>query len=383
MKFHHIVMVAALGCSLSSCFKEEPANAECDIEAAWIHTDNPLDMFYNVTDTLQRVLYTDNLITFDVKPGVDITSLAPMFKITPGATIVPASGSVQDFSNGAVHYKVTSEDGEWSRDYYVFFNIATPPTDTIRFSFEDYYINPYYIWNDSRYRWDTGNAGYNLTGMANELDENGNLYTIPDKFPSIPADGYSGRGVKLTTKDTGFFGLTKGMRIAAGNLFIGSFDASVAMRDARSATLFGQPYTGTKQPYKIRGYYKFERGASYQDENGNIDDSKQDEADIYAVFYRNHDEAGNVVTLDGDDVKTSQYIVGMAQVTDIVPTDEWTQFEAEFDFSSAIDRTLLSNRGYSLAIVFSSSVEGAYFRGAIGSTLMIDEVEFISTDIQE
>ena len=87
--------------------------------------------------------------------------------------------------------------------------------------------------------------------------------------------------------------------------------------------------------------------------------------------------------IDGDDVKTSQYIVGMAQVTDIVPTDEWTQFEAEFDFSSAIDRTLLSNRGYSLAIVFSSSVEGAYFRGAIGSTLMIDEVEFISTDIQE
>ena len=32
---------------------------------------------------------------------------------------------------------------------------------------------------------------------------------------------------------------------------------------------------------------------------------------------------------------------------------------------------------YKLGIVFSSSVDGAYFRGAVGSTLYIDEVELI------
>ena len=33
--------------------------------------------------------------------------------------------------------------------------------------------------------------------------------------------------------------------------------------------------------------------------------------------------------------------------------------------------------GNKLGIVFSSSVDGAYFRGAVGSTLYIDEVELI------
>ena len=86
--------------------------------------------------------------------------------------------------------------------------------------------------------------------------------------------------------------------------------------------------------------------------------------------------------LNGDDVKTSPYIVAIAQVTNIVPTNQWTEFEADFVFSKDIDQTLLNNRGYSLAIVFSSSVDGAYFKGAIGSTLLIDKVELICTDIQ-
>lgn len=385
MKFHRLLLLAALCPMLSSCFKDEPANAECDIEVAWVHAEEPEKMFYNLTDTLVKVLYTDNLITFNVRSSADLSALAPQFIITPNATIEPASGSVQDFSHGPVTYKVTSEDRQWSREYYVSFNIVTrTETDTLRFDFEDYEVNSsyYYTWNDTRFRWSTGNPGYLLCGMATEYKD-GQYSTNPEKFPSVAlpdGEGYKGSGVKLTTLSTGAWGAMKEMRIAAGNLFIGTFDATQAMTDARKATNFGAPFA--RRPTKLRGHYKFTPGNDYQDADGNLKPGEADIADIYAVFYRNHDENGNAIMLDGDDVKSSPHIIGMAQVTGIQTTDEWTEFEAEFEFNQEIDQTLLDNRGYNIAIVFSSSVNGAYFEGAIGSTLMVDEVELICTDIK-
>ena len=57
------------------------------------------------------------------------------FKITDGATIEPANGSIQDFTNGAVVYTVTSEDGEWKRKYNVTFQEAPLPAQ--KYSFEN------------------------------------------------------------------------------------------------------------------------------------------------------------------------------------------------------------------------------------------------------
>lgn len=39
-----------------------------------------------------------------------------------------------------------------------------------------------------------------------------------------------------------------------------------------------------------------------------------------------------------------------------------------------IDAEKLTNGGYSLAVVCSSSVDGAIFQGAIGSTLWVDKI---------
>ncbi|MEG2514336.1 MAG: PCMD domain-containing protein, partial [Bacteroidaceae bacterium] len=59
--------------------------------------------------------------------------------------------------------------------------------------------------------------------------------------------------------------------------------------------------------------------------------------------------------------------------------NEWTKFELPFVMKKGktIDKEKLKNNKYSIAIVFTSSIEGAYFRGAIGSTLYIDEVELV------
>lgn len=381
MRYHQLIVSAIFALALSSCFKDEAPNAECDIIEASLHVDNPTDLFYNPTDTLVRVLYTDDNISFSVRRKADLTSLAPTFRITDGATISPASGSVHDFSKGPVIYTVTSEDKEWSRSYKVsFIPVIRTSKDTLSFNFEDYHLDSkdkYYIWCEKHEDgnmyddWATGNAGYGLTnGSAG-----------PEAYPSTVLDeGYEGKGVKLVTCSTGPFGQMVKLPLAAGNLFLGTFDMSIALKTPRLATGFGLPFD--KKPKTFTGYYKYTPGEKFQNKDESIVEGKVDEASVYAILYRNHDEDGNPVVLNGDNVQTSPLIVAKAIAANIVPTDKWTEFTVDFSYLEDFDLDLLENRGYNLAVVFSSSADGAFFQGAIGSTLCIDNVKIICETVE-
>ena len=381
MRHHQLIVSAIFALALSSCFKDEAPNAECDIIEASLHVDNPTDIFYNPTDTLVRVLYTDDNISFSVRRKADLTSLAPTFRITDGATISPASGSVHDFSKGPVTYTVTSEDKEWSRSYKVsFIPVIRTSKDTLSFNFEDYHLDSkdkYYIWCEKHEDgnmyddWATGNAGYGLTnGSAG-----------PEAYPSTVLDeGYEGKGVKLVTCSTGPFGQMVKLPLAAGNLFLGTFDMSIALKTPRLATGFGLPFD--KKPKTFTGYYKYTPGEKFQNKDESIVEGKVDEASVYAILYRNHDEDGNPVVLNGDNVQTSPLIVAKAIAANIVPTDKWTEFTVDFSYLEDFDLDLLENRGYNLAVVFSSSADGAFFQGAIGSTLCIDNVKIICETVE-
>lgn len=381
MRHHQLIVSAIFALALSSCFKDEAPNAECDIIEASLHVDNPTDIFYNPTDTLVRVLYTDDNISFSVRRKADLTALAPTFLITDGATISPASGSVHDFSNGPVIYTVTSEDKEWSRSYKVsFIPVIRTSKDTLSFNFEDYHLDSkdkYYIWCENHEDgnmyddWATGNAGYGLTnGSAG-----------PEAYPSTVLDeGYEGKGVKLVTCSTGPFGQMVKLPLAAGNLFLGTFDMSIALKTPRLATGFGLPFD--KKPKTFTGYYKYKPGEKFQNKDESIVEGKVDEASVYAILYRNHDEDGNPVVLNGDNVQTSPLIVAKAIAANIVPTDKWTEFTVDFSYLEDFDLDLLENRGYNLAVVFSSSADGAFFQGAIGSTLCIDNVKIICETVE-
>ena len=103
----------------------------------------------------------------------------------------------------------------------------------------------------------------------------------------------------------------------------------------------------------------------------------KDEAVIYASFYRNHDDGGNPVMLYGDDSKTNPNIVAFPSVEKAAETAVWTPLEMTFTYFTDIDLDELERRGYSLTVVFSSSAAGDYYKGAPGSTLMIDNVRII------
>ena len=120
---------------LTSCFKDEAPNAECDIQKAFVVMDNWDAVFNNQTDASIDVPSNTSQISFEVKDNADISKMSPQFHLTPGATISPASGTELDFSNNARHkYTVTSEDGAWTREYYVGFGSKLLP---LKYSFEN------------------------------------------------------------------------------------------------------------------------------------------------------------------------------------------------------------------------------------------------------
>ncbi len=372
----------------TSCFKDEPLNAECDIEAVYFHLDDPLGTFYQLGDTMKTVMSVDDDVVFNVRrePAADLSALEPHLVLTPGASVKSTAKS-SDATTGAVkwNYIIGSQDGQWSRTY----NVSLVPTartvqDTICYDFENFELDPrehkFYIWHDELAdgtfgnNWATGNPGYRMS-MGN---------SPADQYPSVPiANGYEGHGVKLTTMSTGLFGVMANMRLAAGNLFLGKFDVDSALTNAMRATCMGIPFD--RKPMKLQGYYKYTPGQVYQDKDAKPVPDKTDAADIYAVFYRNEETVTlsdgttktRAVMLHGEDTKTNPNIVAIAQVGYVKPTTEWTLFDVTFDYLGDVDPDVLISRGYNLAIVFSSSVDGNHFQGAIGSQLCIDKVSVV------
>ena len=388
MKYPRIsAALLAICCTLSltSCFKDEPLNAECDIEQAYIQAGENLDTwFIAASDTLEDVQSDQTHIEFTVAEDADITHLAPKFRITAGATIQPENGSEQDFSQGPVTYTVTSEDRNWSRTYTV--SVVKGKTNFGKqheFDFETYSLaNGYYSWQETWNNrkidlWATGNAGYKISNPS----------TKANKYPTAPEEnGYEGAAVKLTTSRTSQLADMVKKPIAAGNLFIGQFDATNALRDAMKATKFGRPFSFPSEPLTLEGWYKYQAGDKFTDKYMNTLPDRHDYGTIYAVIYENHDQEGNPVVLYGDNVQTSPQVVALAIAGDqkddngkqaIGNTEQWTHFVVNFELQNGktFDSEKLKKGEYSMAIVCSSSTEGADFMGAVGSTLWVDKLK--------
>lgn len=385
-----LIAVVAFATTLTSCFKDEALNNECDIEKAWIQVDNPDAVFFQPSNAeLPDIESTKTDLIFpDLRPNSDVTALPVYFKITDGATIVPENGSVQNFADGPVTYVVTSEDGQYNRTYRVFIKATDAGTTPdpgnpdkpeeqlgyVHYDFENYFLDPasskFYVWSDyeNGSNWATGNPGFKIAkGSA-----------TPDQYPSTPlAEGYDGAGVKLVTSDTGPFGVVVNMRIAAGNLFTGVFDSKSATKAPLKATHFGEgSYNQINyRPVTLAGYYQYTPGEVFTDKAGKEVAGRIDQGDIYAVVFRNVDSEGKSFYLTGDNVLTSPQIVALARVPNVVKTEGgWQNFSVDFNYSGELDPTILANYGYSMAVVFTSSIEGAAFQGAVGSTLLIDKV---------
>lgn len=374
MKIKTLIACFILACAATSCIQDEALNSEAAIDAC---TGDDVQ--------LANINADSKLINVYVNKGADLSKQKLEFVIPEGATIKindQVAGDTEatyDFSEEphSRKFTVTSEDGQWKPVYTVNVVLAELPTS---FNFEELLpSNDYDIFYEFQpgtsqeiskvLQWSSGNPGFKLTGMANSKTD----------YPTVQiANGFRGKGVKLETRDTGSFGAMVKMYIAAGNLFIGTFEVGNALTDPRKATNFGFQFY--KRPKTLKGHYKFKAGDVYSVE-GKPQEGVRDKCDIYAVMY---EAENNSVMLNGDDVFTSNKLVSLARIKpeDVVESDQWTDFEIPFEpvKGQVIDDTKLKNGKYKLGIVLSSSVDGAYFKGAVGSTLYVDEVELICED---
>ena len=101
---------------------------------------------------------------------------------------------------------------------------------------------------------------------------------------------------------------------------------------------------------------------------------------IYALFY---EKDAKVQTLDGHIVANNYEhpnMVALAIInqTDAVETEQWKRFELPFDyerFGKTVDLEKLAKGQYNISIILSASKNGDEFKGAPGSTLLIDDLE--------
>lgn len=364
-----ILATLALTLAASGCIRPEAPNAEADILTAQIEG----------IELIRPSAVTNDKVTFFANPWEDLTALAPVFTLTPGAKIEPASGSKQDFTR-PVLYTVTSEDGKWTKTYTV--AVSVPENvRTMLFDFEDtrmqdgkFYV--FQIKNEEgnvTSEWSSSNLGYAVGA------EFGVLPGKPMDYPVAQVeDGYKGKAVLLSTRSTkavadafGFF--MKIPLLATGSLFLGRLNTDLLMSEPAKSSQFGIPVF--QKPLMMTGYYKYTPGDQMIDEKGD-NQGGQDLFDIYAIVYEVTPE---VPFLDGTNNLTSDNLVMVARIADAdrKPAGEWARFEIPFKSleGKTLDPVKLAKGQYNYSVVFSSSKDGAKFIGAAGSTLLVDEVE--------
>ena len=148
-----------------------------------------------------------------------------------------------------------------------------------------------------------------------------------------------------------------------------------ALKNALASTRFGVPYA--HKPIRMTGYYKFKRGDKMQDRTGK-EIAELDYPDFYCVVYRNTDEQGNPIQLDGSNVLSHPSIVAIGRIktTDIDASgSQWVYFDLPIAYNANVERADFENYLYNTTVVFSSSIRGAEFIGAPSSTLWIDNVK--------
>ena len=372
MKIKSVIAGIMLCLAVTSCIQNEALNVEAAIDGC-------------SGSDIQQCLIDPNEFTVQLyaSRAADPSKININFNLPAGASIVP----VQRFTENGINtynfkdenprlFKVTSEDGAFSATYTIrLWQTEMPFTYDFETLSSD---NPYHKFTEDnpssgtiirRLELASGNPGFELTKMAK----------APDGYPTVQVNGGvdGGKCVKLETKDTGSFGSMVKMYIAAGNLFIGSFEVGQALSgNAMKATHLGFPFF--YYPLRLEGWYKYKAGPTFSSKGKPVE-GRKDECDIYGVLYETDD---NVQFLDGSTSLNSPNIVALARnIKELPETDIWKQFNFKFEPQNgkSIDPDKLGKGIYKLAIVFSSSVDGAKFEGAVGSTLYIDKVTIAHT----
>lgn len=306
----------------------------------------------------QPVINDDNTITFGVSESTtdeQLKSLQATVEVSAGATY-KADGT--DFSKD-VTYTVVAEDGTVAT-YVV---KAPARMASLKFSFDE---------------WETkGNAEYPMPRdlLASSLEGASMLAFLGVKdlplYKSTDDKVAGAAAARLVTMNTSEIANSLIPAITSGSVFTGKFKLDIS--DRLNSTKFGIAYD--KKPLRFKGYYKYTPGEKFidgTDVENIVTKDQTDECAIQAVLYEAETDD---FTLTGHDINKSDKRVAVAALSDGTAKATWTSFDIPFTWLEG--KTYDPAKKYKLAIVCSSSKEGDLFKGAGGSTLLIDELEVV------
>lgn len=300
--------------------------------------------------------------------STDLSKLMPTIEVSEKATVTPASGAAQDFSNGkTVTYTVTAENGtKVTYTASVYGNVTS-------YDFENWsYDTSMYPEENQIYMANGWASCNNAVALIKYMGALGGI-TYTGEYPIRPSDdAFTGeKAVLLESVDTqgGNIFEQKVPKVTAASIFLGSFNAMAAISDPMATTSFGIMYD--KQPLKVTGYYKYTPGTEFYNANGELQEGVTDKCAMSAVLYEVSSEDE---TLNGSNIYTSDKIVAKAVFTSDKSVDTYTPFELNLEYAKAYD----SSKKYKFAIIFSASADGASYNAAVGSKLLIDNVSVVN-----
>ncbi|MBE9488626.1 MAG: PCMD domain-containing protein [Bacteroidetes bacterium] len=195
--------------------------------------------------------------------------------------------------------------------------------------------------------WDTGNAGVNYS-MAGGYDSN----TSPETVKVV-----KGKAAKLSSIYVSV------VKFAAGNIFTGYFDLSIM--NPMSSVHFGQPFS--ERPRKLVGYYMYN---PKKIESGSVHQGEMDNCHIYVsleCWGGATERPGGSVSVDPSDPK----VVGYGELVSSENSSEYKYFEINiaYNWDKMPDHIII--------VASSSKWGGDDYSGGLGSTLYLDEFDFV------
>jgi len=312
------------------------------------------------------VINNDELsVEVEIPAGIDLTTITIQdLQVSSFATADKQIGDVLDLTT---QQKITiiAEDGSshvWTIRSFV--ASSNPQLD-------NYDLNAWYQTGSGYYEpgsdaastiWGTGNPGTQILDI---------LATTPYDL------GNDNKAARMETFDNGALPASLGMPISAGSIFTGFFNPdNIDPTDPEAAIDFGVPFAG--RPEKLRFKYQYQAGEVNKDRDGN-ELNYPDMLDIYALlevrlggtterlataWFRSADPI--------DDLTTNEIIFTYGELDDSFP-DYMKPQDGVYVSSDSAAFVLPTH----ITFVASSSFDGANFAGAIGSVLIVDDIEMV------
>lgn len=305
------------------------------------------------------------MVTVEIPGGVDLSSIVVQnLELSSFATSSIKIGDTINILN-PFEFVLTSESGTkrtWTIQAYV--ASKTPQLDNGDLNLWYETTTGYYEpgENADQTIWATGNRGTQLL----------------NKLATVPIDlGNGNIAAKMETLSNGPLGAIFGAPISTGSLFTGIFNADkIEPSNPAAATEFGTPFAG--RPIAVQLKYSYLPGEINTDKSGDAL-SYGDAADIYALlevrlngvterlataWLRTEKEQKEMVTIE------IPFFYG--QLDEKEPSYKQPE-NGLFVPDNQADFILPTH----FTFVASSSFAGAEFAGAVGSTLIIDDVRLI------